>query len=100
MDLTISDVAKRTQVATSKIRYYFSLGLLHEPGKMHKNILKRVDQGLSLENAKAMENPVFVTVPGETKNLVDEKDFLECTGLKPTEPSDAERIELIHAIPP
>ncbi|MBI9092924.1 MAG: MerR family transcriptional regulator [Desulfobacterium sp.] len=126
MDLKISELAKRTKVATSTIRYYVSQGLLPEPKKINKNmsyydksciekirailflkdtrryplsliknILKRMDQGLSLVNAEAIENSVFGTTPDETKSLVNEQEFLESTGLTPTELSEAERIELL-----
>ncbi len=126
MDLKISEIANRTKVATSTIRYYVSQGLLPEPEKVNKNmsyydkrciekirailflkdtrryplsliknILKRMDQGLSLENAEAIENSVFGTKSGETNTLVDKQTFLESTGLTSAELDEAEKIELI-----
>lgn len=126
MDLKISEIAKRTKVATSTIRYYVSQGLLPEPEKVNKNmsyydkrcierirailflkdtrhyplsliknILKRMDQGLNLENAEAIENSVFGAQSGETKALVDKQNFLKSTGLTTTELDAAENIELI-----
>ncbi|MFZ5571620.1 MAG: MerR family transcriptional regulator [Thermodesulfobacteriota bacterium] len=126
MDLKISELANRTRVAASTIRYYVSQGLLPEPEKVNKNmsyydercvekirailflkdtrryplsliknILKRMDQGVSLEHAEAIENSVFGTQSGEQRGLVDRQQFLASTGLTGAELDKAEKIELI-----
>jgi MerR family transcriptional regulator, redox-sensitive transcriptional activator SoxR len=43
-ELTIGEVARRAGVATSSIRYYESIGLLPEPGRLHGQ--RRYDAGV------------------------------------------------------
>ncbi len=112
MEIKIGEIAKRSGVPPSTIRYYVRQGLLPEPTKVNKsmayydegcveriqairhlqetkyfplsvirNILRRMDKGLSLEEAEAIEDAVF-GVSSEAGNIMVEKgDFLRQTGL-------------------
>ncbi|HON38620.1 MAG: MerR family transcriptional regulator [Pseudomonadota bacterium] len=112
MEIKIGEIAKRSGVPPSTIRYYVRQGLLPEPTKVNKsmayydercveriqtirylqetkyfplsvirNILRRMDKGLSLEEAEAIEDAVF-GVSSEADNVMVEKSkFLEQTGL-------------------
>lgn len=112
MEIKIGEIAKRSGVPPSTIRYYVRQGLLPEPTKVNKsmayydegcvdriqairhlqetkyfplsvirNILRRMDKGLSLEEAEAIEDAVF-GVSSEAGNAVVEKSgFLQQTGL-------------------
>lgn len=116
MELKIGEIAKKSGVPPSTIRYYVRQGLLPEPTKVNKsmayydegcvekiqairhlqekkyfplsvirNILRRMDEGLSLDEAEAIEDAVFGT-PADTSassvnKLVDKKEFLNLTGL-------------------
>lgn len=64
---------------------YFPLSII-------KNILRRMDEeGMSLEEAEAIEDVVF----GTMNNIVDKKDFLKKTGLSATEFKEAEESGLL-----
>lgn len=113
MEIKIGEIAKRSRVPPSTIRYYVRQGLLPEPTKVNKsmayydercieriqairhlqdtkyfplsvirNILRRMDEGLSLEEAEAIEDAVFGVSSSEAGNvMVERSGFLEQTGL-------------------
>lgn len=112
MDLKIGEIAKKSGVAPSTIRYYVRQGLLPQPRKVNKsmayydesciekilairhlqerkyfplsvikNILRRMDSGMSLEEAEAIENVVFSPVFPDTDRIMDKNRFLEASGL-------------------
>lgn len=120
MELKIGEIAKRSGVPPSTIRYYVRQGLLPEPTKVNKsmayydegciekiqairhlqekkyfplavirNILRRMDEGLSLMEAEAIEDAVFGTHTDVPATLVDRREFLEFTGLREEELSQA-----------
>jgi DNA-binding transcriptional MerR regulator len=67
----------------------------HYPLTVIKNILKRMDQGLSLENAEELENTVIASPSEESRALVNRKEFLENTGLTSAELKEAEKVRMI-----
>jgi DNA-binding transcriptional MerR regulator len=112
MGLKIGEIAKKSGVPPSTIRYYVRQGLLPEPDKVNKsmayydercienilairhlqerkyfplsvikNILRRMDQGLSLEEAEAIEDAVFGAQPETPDTVMDKAKFLEASGL-------------------
>lgn len=126
MKLKIGEIAKKSGVPPSTIRYYVRQGLLPEPDKVNKsmayyeegciekiqairhlqetkyfplsiirNILRRMDEGMTLEEAEAIEDAVFGTQPDATNIVVDKKDFLKHTGLTGEELQEAVRIGLL-----
>jgi len=126
MGKKIGEIAKKSGVAASTIRYYVRQGLLPEPHKVNKsmayydescvdkihvirylqerryfplsvikNILRRMDEGLSLEDAEAIEDVVFGTRTYVKNELVDEKTFLKHTGLTQKEMDKAESLGLL-----
>jgi DNA-binding transcriptional MerR regulator len=113
MELKIGEIARKSGVPPSTIRYYVRQGLLPEPTKVNKsmafydegciekiqairhlqetryfplsvikNILRRMDEGLTLEEAQAIEDAVFGNQGDLPAALVDKKEFLKLTGLK------------------
>lgn len=126
MGLKIGEIAKKSGVPPSTIRYYVRQGLLPEPDKVNKsmayydegciekiqairhfqetkyfplsvirNILRRMNEGMSLEEAEAIEDVVFGTQADATDILVDRKDFLKHTGLTGEELQEAVKIGLL-----
>ena len=126
MGLKIGEIAKKSGVPPSTIRYYVRQGLLPEPVKVNKsmayyeedciekiqairhlqeakyfplsvirNILRRMDEGMSLEEAEAIEDVVFGKQPDTTDIVVDKKDFLKHTGLTNEELNKAIKIGLL-----
>ncbi len=122
MEMKIGEIAKRSGVQPSTIRYYVRQGLLPEPNKVNKsmayydescvgkvqtirylqetrffplsiikNIVRRMEKGMNLEEAEVIEAEVFGTV----NNLVDRKVFLERTGLTLADYREAERVGLL-----
>lgn len=120
MELKIGEIAKRSGVPPSTIRYYVRQGLLPEPTKVNKsmayydegcvekiqairhlqekkyfplavikNILRRMDEGLSLMEAEAIEDAVFGTHTDVPESLMDRKEFLKITGLREDELNQA-----------
>lgn len=112
MGLKIGEIAKKSGVPPSTIRYYVRQGLLPEPDKVNKsmayydercienilairhlqerkyfplsvikNILRRMDQGLSLDEAEAIEDAVFGAQPETPDNVMDKAQFLVASGL-------------------
>ena len=112
MRLKIGEIAKKSSVPPSTIRYYVRQGLLPEPDKVNKsmayydercigkiqairhlqerkyfplsvikNILRRMDQGFSLDEAEAIEDAVFAAQPESSEKVFDKVRFLEATGI-------------------
>lgn len=126
MGLKIGEIAKKSGVAPSTIRYYVRQGLLPEPDKVNKsmayydeqcvekirairhlqerkyfplsvirNILRRMDQGMSLDEAEAIEDAVFGAQEDTSEKLMDKTEFMEATGLSQEELQTATRIGLL-----
>lgn len=126
MELKIGEIARKSNVPPSTIRYYVRQGLLPEPTKVNKsmayydegciekiqairhlqetryfplsvikNILRRMDEGLSLEEAQAIEDAVFGNQAEPRTALVDRKEFLKLTGLKEEDLNTALKCSLI-----
>ncbi len=126
MGLKIGEIAKRSGVPVSTIRYYVKEGLLPSPEKVNKkmayydetciarleaiqhlqgkkfyplsvirNILRRMDDGFSLEESEAVENAVFSPMNGSETSLVDRGEFLRITGLTPARLDEVEGIGLL-----
>ncbi len=116
MEIKIGEIAKKSGVPPSTIRYYVRQGLLPAPTKVNKsmayydegcidkiqairhlqekrylplsvikNILRRMDEGLSLEEAEAIEDAVFGSQTDLPTTLVDKREFLRITGLSEEE---------------
>ncbi|MCK7509323.1 MAG: MerR family transcriptional regulator [Desulfobacterales bacterium] len=112
MKLKIGEIAKRSGVRPSTIRYYVGEGLLPRPEKANekmayydeacldklraiqelkekryfplyliKNILRRMDEGLSLSEAETVENAVFGSSDRIGRGLIDRQTFLEADRL-------------------
>ena len=126
MGLKIGEIAKRSGVPASTIRYYVKEGLLPCPERINKkmayydeacirkleaiqhlqekkyyplsvikNILRRMDDGFSLEESEEVENAVFSPMTGGEMDLVDRPEFLRLTGLTPGQLDEAEKIGLV-----
>jgi DNA-binding transcriptional MerR regulator len=126
MGLKIGEIAKKSGVPPSTIRYYVRQGLLPEPVKVNKsmayydedciekiqairhlqetkyfplsvirNILRRMDEGMGLEEAEAIEDVVFGTQPDAADIVLDKKDFLKHTGLTSEELQESVKIGLL-----
>ncbi len=126
MGLKIGEIAKKSGVPPSTIRYYVRQGLLPEPDKVNKsmayydercienilairhlqerkyfplsvikNILRRMDQGLSLDEAEAIEDAVFGAQPETPDNVMDKAQFLDASGLTNDELLTALKIGLM-----
>ncbi len=126
MGLKIGEIAKKSNVPPSTIRYYVRQGLLPEPDKVNKsmayydegciekilairhlqerryfplsvikNILRRMEQGLSLDEAEAIEDAVFGAQPETCENAMDKTQFLEASGLSQDELQTALKIGLM-----
>ncbi len=67
----------------------------HYPLTVIRNILKKMDQGLTLENAEAVENSVYGEKSEDKKNLLDRKEFLKITGITASELKEAEKYNFI-----
>ena len=125
MGMKVGQIAQESGVPASTIRYYVKEGLLQAPIKVNKkmsyydescidrlktiqklqekrfplssikNILDRVDQGISLEEAETVEDVVFGPPIGEDDQLLDREAYLEITGLTLEELEEVERIGLL-----
>jgi DNA-binding transcriptional MerR regulator len=126
MKLKIGEIAKRSGVRTSTIRYYVQEGLLPKPEKANekmayynegcierlqiiqelqekryfplyliKNILRRMDEGLSLPEAETVENAVFGSDDRIGRELIDRPAFLAATGLTEKELKQAENLGIL-----
>jgi DNA-binding transcriptional MerR regulator len=67
---------------------YFPLYLI-------KNILRRMDEGLSLAEAETVENAVFGSEDSAGGDLLDRTAFLASTGLTEEDLSEAERLGIL-----
>lgn len=67
---------------------YFPLSVI-------KNILRRMDDGFSFEEAEAVEDAVFAPRAGGEMKLVDREEFMKLTGLQSAKLDEVERIGLI-----
>jgi len=126
MKLKIGEVAKRSGVRASTIRYYVQEGLLPKPEKANekmayynescierlqviqelkekryfplyliKNILRRMDEGLSLPEAETVENAVFGSDDRIGRGLIDRPAFLAATGLTEKELKQVEKLGIL-----
>ncbi len=126
MKLKIGEIAKRSGVRASTIRYYVQEGLLPKPEKANekmayydevcverlriiqelkekryfplyliKNILRRMDEGLSLPEAETVENTVFGSDDRIGRGLIDRPAFLAATGLTEKELKRAENLGIL-----
>lgn len=126
MGLKIGEIARKSGVAPSTIRYYVRQGLLPEPDKVNKsmayydeqcvekihairhlqerkyfplsvikNILRKMDQGMSLDEAEAIEDAVFGAHADTPEKVMDRAEFLEATGLTQEELQTATKIGLL-----
>lgn len=126
MKLKIGEIAKRSSVRASTIRYYVQEGLLPKPEKANekmayynescierlqviqelkekryfplyliKNILRRMDEGLSLPEAETVENAVFGSDDRIGRGLIDRPAFLAATGLTEKELKQAEKLGIL-----
>ena len=126
MKLKIGEVAKRSGVRASTIRYYVQEGLLPKPEKANekmayydeicverlqiiqelkekryfplyliKNILRRMDEGLSLPEAETVENAVFGSADRIRRGLIDRPAFLAATDLTEKELKQAEKLGIL-----
>ena len=126
MKLKIGEIAKRSNVPASTIRYYVGEGLLPRPEKANekmayydegcierlriiqelqekryfplyliKNILRRMDEGLSLPEAETVENAVFGSNNRIGRGLVDRQTFLEVTGMTEKDLKQAEKLGIL-----
>ena len=126
MKLKIGEIAKRSGVRASTIRYYVQEGLLPKPEKANekmayydeicvdrlqiiqeikekryfplyliKNILRRMDEGLSLPEAETVENAVFGSNDRIGRGLIDRSAFLDAAGLTEKELKQAEKLGIL-----
>jgi DNA-binding transcriptional MerR regulator len=126
MKLKIGEIAKRSGVRASTIRYYVQEGLLPKPEKANekmayydevcverlqiiqelkekryfplyliKNILRRMDEGLSLPEAETVENAVFGSNDRIGRGLIDRPAFLAATDLTEKELKQAEKLGIL-----
>jgi DNA-binding transcriptional MerR regulator len=126
MKLKIGEIAKRSGVRASTIRYYVQEGLLPKPEKANekmayynegcierlqiiqelqekhyfplyliKNILRRMDEGLSLPEAETVENAVFGSDDRIGRELIDRPALLAATGLTEKELKQAENLGIL-----
>jgi DNA-binding transcriptional MerR regulator len=126
MGLKIGEIAKRSGVPPSTIRYYVRQGLLPEPDKVNKsmayydesciekiqairhlqerkyfplsvikNIMRRMDHGVSLDEAEAIEDAVFGAQMELSEKLLDKSEFLKATGLSNDELQMALKLDIL-----
>jgi DNA-binding transcriptional MerR regulator len=126
MKLKIGEIAKRSNVPASTIRYYVQEGLLPKPQKANekmafydeacidrlqvigqlqakryfplyliKNILRRMDEGLSLTEAEILENAVFGSEDRAGSGLLNHAAFLSTTGLTEKELKQAQQLGIL-----
>jgi DNA-binding transcriptional MerR regulator len=126
MGIKIGEIAKRSGVPISTIRFYVKEGLLPSPDKVNKkmayydegcinkikaiqhlrekkyyplafikNILRRMDDNLTFEEAVAVEDTVFDPMSNGEVGVVGKIEFLRLTGLTPEQLDKVERIGLL-----
>ncbi|MCD6571537.1 MAG: MerR family transcriptional regulator [Deltaproteobacteria bacterium] len=127
MGIKIGELAKKSSIPASTIRYYVKQGILPKPVKVNKsmayydescieklqiirylqetkyfpltvirNIIRRLEKGLTLDEAEAIEDVVFGDNSDVGKPPIDREEFLLRTGLSPDELDEAERIGLLR----
>ncbi len=126
MKLKIGEIAKRSGLPASTIRYYVAEGLLPRPEKTNekmayydegcidrlriiqqlqekryyplfliKNILRRLDEGLTLTEAETVERAVFGSPDGLRRSWMNRQAFLAATGLTEKELRQAEKLKIL-----
>lgn len=126
MKVKISEIAKKSGVPLSSIRYYVREGLLPPPEKVNKkmayydegcidrlkviqhlqekrffplvlikNILRRMDEGFSLQEAERLEDEVFRSQNGVAKGFIDREMLLAQTGLTNKQLKEAESLGIL-----
>jgi len=126
MRLKIGEIAKRSGVPVSTIRFYVKEGLLPFPEKVNKkmayydescinkieaiqhlkekkyyplaiikNILRRMDDDFTFEEAVVVEDTVFDPMSNGDVRVVNRVEFLRLTGLSPKQLDKVERIGLL-----
>jgi DNA-binding transcriptional MerR regulator len=126
MGIKIGEIAKRSGVPVSTIRFYVKEGLLPFPEKVNKkmayydescinkieaiqhlkekkyyplaiikNILRRMDNDLTFEEAVVVEDTVFDPMSSGEVGLVDRVEFLKLTGLTTEQLNEVERIGIL-----
>jgi len=126
MSLKISEIAKKSGVPISTIRFYVKEGLLPSPKKVNKkmayydescinkleaiqhlkekkyyplaiikNILRRMDDDFTFEEAVVVEDTVFDPMSSGEVGIIDRVEFLRLTGLTPEQLEEVERIGLL-----
>ena len=83
-----SCIAKLQVIGQLQAKRYFPLYLI-------KNILRRMDEGLSLTEAEEVENAVFGSGSRAASTLVDRKTILAATGLTEKELQQAEAASIL-----
>jgi DNA-binding transcriptional MerR regulator len=69
-------------------RKYFPLSVI-------KNILRRMDHGVGLDEAEAIEDAVFGVQADQSEQLLDKSDFLKVTGLTSDQLQTAIKMDLL-----
>ncbi|MCU0576984.1 MAG: MerR family transcriptional regulator [Desulfobacterota bacterium] len=126
MGLKIGEIARRSGIPISTIRFYVKEGLLPPPEKVNKkmayydegcikklqaiqhlkekkyyplaiikNILRRMDDGFTFEEAVVVEDTLFDPMSSAEAGVVDRVEFLRLTGLTPEQLEEVERIGLL-----
>jgi DNA-binding transcriptional MerR regulator len=126
MKMKIGEIARRSGVAPSTIRYYVREGLLPKPEKTNekmafydesciarlqaighlqakryyplyliKNILRRIDEGLSPAEAEMIETAVFGSSSKSGDKLLTTNEFLAATGLTKSQLDQARKLGVL-----
>lgn len=125
MGTKIGNIAKQSGIPATAIRYYVKEGLLPSPVKINKkmghydescveriqaiqklqekrfplavirNILSRMDAGVSLEEAAALEDVVFGSTDITADRLIDRDEYIVRTGLTSAEVAAIEKAGLL-----
>jgi DNA-binding transcriptional MerR regulator len=125
MGTKIGNIAKQSGIPATTIRYYVKEGLLPSPVKINKkmghydescveriqaiqklqekrfplgvikNILSRMDEGVSLDEAAALEDIVFGPTDSTTPKLIGRDEYLVRTGLTSAEVAAIEKTGLL-----
>ena len=126
MGIKIGEIARRSGVPISTIRFYVKEGLLPYPEKVNKkmayydegcinkleaiqhlkekkyyplaiikNILRRMEDDFTFEEAVVVEDTVFDPMSNGEIGVVDRVEFLRLTGLKPEQLDEVERVGLL-----
>ncbi len=125
MGTRIGNIAKRSGIPATTIRYYVKEGLLPSPVIINKkmghydescveriqaiqklqekrfpltvikNILSRMDEGVSLEEAASLEDIVFGSTDMPVHKLIDRDEYIVRTGLTSAEVAAVEKAGLL-----